>query len=266
MVFSDALNHASIIDGCRLSRAEIVVYPHLDVAALDLELARSRVSGFTGRRIVISETLFSMDGDVADVVALAAAAKRYDAALILDEAHAIGVFGPEGRGVSAASGITPDVLVGTCGKALGSFGAFAATSRAVADLLWTRARPLVFSTGLPPMVPAAVRAAIEITRGTEGDQRRAVLVAHARLLRSLVSGLGGSSESPIAPLLVGDDRQVMAMTSQLLETKLFVQGIRPPTVPEGTARLRVSLAAGHAESDVRLLADALLRSSRLRST
>ncbi len=266
LVFSDALNHASIIDGCRLSRAEILVYPHLDLAALEHALERSRVGRSAGRRMIVSETLFSMDGDLADVLALDALAKRHDAVLILDEAHAIGSLGPEGRGLAAASRIAPDVLVGTCGKALGSFGAFAATSRAIADLLWTRARPLVFSTGLPPMVAAAVAAAIEIVRGTEGDQRRAVLAGHARLLRSLLPALGGSSESPIAPLIVGDDREVMAMTAQLLEAKLFIQGIRPPTVPEGTARLRVSLAAGHREADVRVLASSLQRFSAGRST
>ncbi len=256
-VFSDALNHASIIDGCRLAKAEVAVYPHLDLAALEAALA-SRSRG-AGRRFVISETLFSMDGDVADVAALAALARRHDAALILDEAHAIGVLGPEGRGLAADANVVPDVLVGTCGKALGSFGAFAATSRAIADLLWTRARPFVFSTGLPPMIPAAVRAAIEIVRSTEGDDRRRSLRIMSRQLRSLVPALGGASESPIAPLVVGDDRAVMAMTSRLLEAKVFVQGIRPPTVPDGTARLRVSLASGHAAGDVAHLAISMER-------
>jgi 8-amino-7-oxononanoate synthase len=266
VVFSDALNHASIIDGCRLSRAEIIVYPHLDLATLEAELSRSAVARTTGRRIIVSETLFSMDGDVADVAALAALAKRHDAALVLDEAHAIGVMGPEGRGVASASNIIPDVLIGTCGKALGSFGAFAAGSKAIADLLWTRARPFVFSTGLPPMVPASVRAAIEIVRGTDGDHRRRLVAAHARLLRSLVPGVGGSNDSPIAPIVIGDDRRAMGMTAQLLEDKLFVQGIRPPTVPEGTARLRVSLAAGHSESDVRTVGAALGRCCGASST
>jgi 7-keto-8-aminopelargonate synthetase-like enzyme len=204
-VFSDALNHASIIDGCRLSKAEVVVYPHCNLAALEHALAQSRSSRVSGRCFIVSETLFSMDGDVADVAALSALARRHNAALILDEAHAIGVIGPEGRGVAAAAGVVADVVIGTCGKALGSFGAFAASSRAITDLLWTRARPFVFSAGLPPMVPAAVRAAIEIVRSTEGDDRRRSLAANAQLLRSRLPGLGGSLDSAIAPLLVGDD-------------------------------------------------------------
>jgi 7-keto-8-aminopelargonate synthetase-like enzyme len=206
---------------------------------------------------VISETLFSMDGDVADVVALAALAKRHDAALILDEAHAIGVWGPEGRGIAAEHGVVPDVLVGTCGKALGGAGAFAATSRAVADLLWNRARSLVFSTGIPPAVAASVQAALEIVRSSEGDDRRSAVVRNARELRRHVPGLGGDPRSAIAPLLVGDDREVMRRSARLFEARLFVQGIRPPTVPEGTARLRVSVSSGHSEADLATLADAL---------
>jgi 8-amino-7-oxononanoate synthase len=253
VVISDALNHASIIDGCRLSRAEIVVVPHRDLRAVEAALARS--SG--KRRFVISETLFSMDGDVADVVALAALAKRHDAALILDEAHAIGVWGPEGRGIAAEHGVVPDVLVGTCGKALGGAGAFAATSRAVADLLWNRARSLVFSTGIPPAVAASVQAALEVVRSSEGDDRRSAVVRNARELRRRVPGLGGDPRSAIAPLLVGDDREVMRRSARLFEARLFVQGIRPPTVPEGTARLRVSVSSGHSEADLATLADAL---------
>lgn len=246
VVFSDELNHASIIDGCRLSRAQVVVYPHRDLQALE-SLLPSR----TGRRrIVISETLFSMDGDIVDVEALSALAQRHNAALFLDEAHAVGTWGPEGRGIAASAGITPDILVGTCGKALGGFGAFVATTASIAQLLWNRARSLVFSTGLPPSVAAGVAAAIEIVRGTEGAQRRGDLVALARELRSLLPGLGGHRDSAIAPLLVGDDRKVMQLTAQLLERRIYAQGIRPPTVPEGTARLRISLAAGHTSGEI----------------
>jgi 8-amino-7-oxononanoate synthase len=259
VVFSDELNHASIIDGCRLPRADVVVYPHRDVAALERALSTR-----TGRRrIVVSETLFSMDGDIADVAALADLCKRHDAALILDEAHAVGVWGPEGRGIAAEAGVVPDVLVGTCGKALGSFGAFAASSAAVADLLWNRARSFVFSTALPPSVPAAVQAALEIVRGSDGDERRRNLVARATQLRMEIGRAAGSSavlgepRSAIAPVVVGDDRRVMAISAAMLEQRVFVQGIRPPTVPEGTARLRVSLSAGHAAADVSQLVSAL---------
>jgi 8-amino-7-oxononanoate synthase len=249
VVFSDALNHASIIDGCRLSRAEVVVYPHLDMASLERELS---ARGSARRRIVVSETLFSMDGDVADVAALSRIARASDAALILDEAHAVGVWGPEGRGVAALAGVIPDVLIGTCGKALGSFGAFVATSAPIADLLWNRARSLVFSTGLPPAVSAATRQALEIVRGSDGEALRRYLAHNIRILRGRPGLLlGGARESAIAPMMVGDDERVMAMTASLLEPsqesgwRFFVQGIRPPTVPEGGARLRVSLSARH---------------------
>jgi len=251
-VISDELNHASIIDGCRLSRAEVIVVPHRDLGAFERALA-SR----SGRKLVVSESLFSMDGDIADVEALSVLARRHDAALMLDEAHALGVMGPEGRGVASSRGVVPDLLVGTSGKALGGFGAFVATSRAVAELLWNRARSLVFSTGLPPAVAASVRAAIEIVRATEGEDRRRAVARNARALRDRIPGLGGDSASPIAPLLVGDDRVVMELSSRLLERGVFVQGIRPPTVPVGTARLRVSVSAGHSDSDVVVLHDAM---------
>jgi 8-amino-7-oxononanoate synthase len=246
VVFSDELNHASIIDGCRLSRAEIVIIPHLDLAALERGLATRQAR----RKLVVSESLFSMDGDLADVEALSALCRRHDAVFVLDEAHAVGTVGPEGRGLAAEVGVIPDVVIGTFGKALGSFGAFAATTQAVAELLWNRARSLVFSTGLPPSVPAASRSALDIVRGAEGDDLRRVLTTHARRFRQLVSRAGGSPTSAIAPILVGDDQAVMACTARLLADDLFVQGIRPPTVPVGTARLRVGLSAGHSTAQV----------------
>jgi 7-keto-8-aminopelargonate synthetase-like enzyme len=199
---------------------------------------------------VISETLFSMDGDLADVAALAELCQRHDAVLMLDEAHACGVMGPEGRGLAALAGVEPDVLVGTFGKALGAFGAFVATSRAVADLLWNRARPFVFSTGLPPSVAAAAIAAIELVRGEEGERRRTALAHHARRFRALAPMAGGAPDSPIAPVLVGDDRRVMEISARLLDARVFVQGIRPPTVPIGTSRLRVSFSARHESEHV----------------
>jgi 8-amino-7-oxononanoate synthase len=253
VVFSDELNHASIIDGCRLSRAEIAVFPHRDLAALEAALAQRR----GGRRIVVSESLFSMDGDIADVEAIAALCRRHGAAFVLDEAHAIGVLGPEGRGVAAQHGVTPDVVIGTFGKALGAFGAFAATSKAIAELLWNRARPLVFSTGLPPSVPAAARAAVEIVRSSDGDARRTTLANHARRLRARVAGIGGAMTSAIAPLVIGDDRAAMRCTERLLGAGLFVQGIRPPTVPNGTARLRVGLSSAHSAQHLEILCKSL---------
>lgn len=253
VVFSDELDHASIIDGCRLSRAEIVVYPHRDLGALEASLS-SRTGG---RKLVVSESLFSMDGDLADVAALAAVCKRHDAALMIDEAHAIGARGPEGRGVAAEAGVIPDLVVGTCGKALGVYGAFVATTPAIAQLLWNRARTLVFSTALPPMISSAIQCALEIVRGTEGDDRRRALAERARLLRARVRDLGGAPDSAIAPLVIGDDRHVMQLSGQLLERRVFAQGIRFPTVPEGTARLRMSVRSGLATEDIESAAIAI---------
>lgn len=258
VVFSDEFNHASIIDGCRLSRAEIVIVPHLDLRALEAGLEQRRAR----RTLVVTESLFSMDGDHADLEAIAALCRRHGAVFMLDEAHAVGAVGPEGRGLAAELGVEPDVVIGTFGKALGSFGAFAATTRAVAELLWNRARSLVFSTGLPPSVPAASRAALEIVRSTEGDDRRRRLAAHARRLRHLVRGAGGAPTSAIAPVMIGDDRAAMRCTARLLADGLFVQGIRPPTVPHGTARLRIGLSAGHTSAQLEQLATAVDNATR----
>ena len=253
VVFSDELNHASLIDGCRLAKAQVVVFPHRDLVKLDEEL-RARQGR---RRLIASESLLSMDGDLADVEGLAALARKHGAALMLDEAHAIGARGPEGRGVAATVGVVPDVLVGTCGKALGAYGAFVATTPAIARLLWNRARSLVFSTALPPVISAAVIAAIEIVRGSDGEDRRRALAERARQWRGRVRGLGGHEDSAIAPLIVGDDQRVMEISARLFERRVFVQGIRYPTVPEGTARLRTSLHAKQTAQDLEIAAVAL---------
>jgi 8-amino-7-oxononanoate synthase len=254
IVFSDELNHASIIDGCRLSRAKVVVYPHLDLAALanELQVRAGR------RRIVVSESLFSMDGDVADVGELAAICRRNEAALVLDEAHALGVHGPEGRGLAARAGVVPDVLVGTFGKAIGTFGAFAATTPAIAQLLWNRARPFVFSTGLPPVIAAMTRAAIEIVRGNEGRDRRVHLDRNAVRFRIATRVKPQPIASAIVPFVVGEDRRALRACSSLLASKLYVQAIRPPTVPEGTARLRASLSSLLTVNDIDLAAGAII--------
>jgi len=253
VVFSDELNHASIIDGCRLSRAEIVIVPHLDYAALERALASRQ-----GRRkLVVSESLFSMDGDLADVETLAALCRRHGAAFVLDEAHALGALGDEGRGHAAELGVVPDVVIGTFGKSFGTFGAFAATTKHVAELLWNRARPLVFSTGLPPSVAAASRASLEIIRGTEGNDRRRAVAGHARYLRTRLPRTLGAAASAIAPVLIGDEASTMACTAQLLARGVFVQGIRPPTVPAGTSRLRIGLSASHTRTQMDQLVAAL---------
>ncbi len=250
VVFSDQLNHASLIDGCRLSRAKVVVYRHADLADLEAKL-----EAHTGRRqVILSESIFSMDGDVADVAGLSKLASRSGATLVVDEAHAVGVTGPEGRGVSAAMGVVPDLLVGTLGKAFGCFGAFAAGSSQAVDLLWNRARSLVFSTGLPPLIAGAASRALTIISGPEGDERREVVARNSRLLRG---PLGIAPGSHIVPWLVGGDSAAVAVSEKLLAKGIFAQAIRPPTVPEGTARLRLAMGM-HSEEAVAELATAIL--------
>lgn len=251
-VFSDALNHASIIDGCRLSRGTVHVFEHGNYKDLEGMLASSRAR----RKIVVTESLFSMDGDLANLSELRTLATEHGAVLVVDDAHATGLF-HGGAGLASAAGA--DVIVGTLGKSLGGFGAWVAGPRALADVLWNRARSLVFSTGIPPAVAAAGLAGVALVRGESGEQARARLWSRvAQMKAGLESiGLGATGASPIIPLEVGDDREVMRWTSWLLERGFYVQGIRPPTVPEGTARLRIAVSAGHDEADVAGLVEAI---------
>jgi 8-amino-7-oxononanoate synthase len=254
-IVTDALNHASLIDGCRLSRAEIAVYRHGDAdhaAELLAEPAR--------RRFLVTESLFSMDGDRAPLADLATIADRYDAALIVDEAHAVGTLGPGGRGLCADAGVEPAVLLATYGKSFGSFGAYAAGSSRLRRWLINRARPFIFTTALPAAVAAASRAALALASGADGDRRHERLAARIADLSSRLEKRGWiarPAESPIVPLLIGDDRRVMDGTTALLERGIYVQGIRPPTVPRGTARLRIGLMADHQPEHVDQLVDSL---------
>jgi 8-amino-7-oxononanoate synthase len=253
LIVSDAANHASLIDGCRLSRAEIAVYPHRDASAARSILAAA--GRRHRRRLLVTESLFSMDGDTAPLADLARAAHEHDAALIVDEAHALGVAGPGGAGLCRAAGVTPDVLVGTLGKALGSLGGFAAGSTDLRSVLLNRARTFIFTTSSPAPVVAAAAAALGIITTEEGAARRQALQARISQLRS---ALGLSEEaSPIVPVILGSDRAALDASSRLRAAGLFVQAIRPPTVPEGTARLRVTLSAAHTAADVEALAAAL---------
>ena len=243
VVFSDALNHASIIDGCRLSRARVYVYPHSDPDALEglLRTHRGR-----GRALIVTDALFSMDGDPAPVRALRSLADRFEAALYVDEAHGLGVLGPRGRGLCAAQDVRPDVLMGTLGKAFGVFGAFVAGSADLRTFLVNRARSFVYSTAPPVPVLAAALAAVDLVEAA--DDRRAALALHAGTL---------GSSSHVYPVILGSAQRTMAASTTLLERGFFVQGIRPPTVPEGTSRLRVSLMATHDEAQVAGLRSAL---------
>lgn len=249
LVVSDALNHASIIDGCRLSGATIRVTPHLDVDAVASALASS-----TGmrRRWVVTESYFSMDGDTPDLAALRAVCDAHDAALIVDEAHALGVFGPEGRGLAAAASVRPDVLVGTAGKALGLHGAFVVGSRALCHWLWNRARSFVFSTGISPALAAAIHQ--RVTRARTDDAARARLAAAAQQLRGAIVELHGAERvrghGPIIPWVIGDPSTAVSISNRLRERGILARAIRPPTVPAGTSRLRITATAGLSETDL----------------
>jgi 8-amino-7-oxononanoate synthase len=243
-IFSDALNHASLIDGARLSRADVFVYSHRDPEHLRSLLARHRAKA--QKVLIVTDSLFSMDGVTAPLRELHALAREYDAGLIVDEAHALGVFGPNGRGLSAALGIEPDVIVGTLGKSFGLAGAFVAASSDVVMLVRNRARSFVYSTAPPPMLARAAISALRLVH--DAEQARTTLLAHASRLRLGLSELGfeiPEGKSQIIPVLIGENRRTMQLSAKLLERGVFVQGIRPPTVRAGTARLRLTPMATH---------------------
>lgn len=253
-IFSDALNHASLIDGCRLARAAVHVYRHKDVDHLaDLLRKHGRSAR---RRLIISDTVFSMDGDVAPLAELMELAERFDGLLLIDEAHATGVLGEQGRGLTDS--LPPSswpserlIKMGTLSKALGAQGGFVCGSHRLIAWLVNRARPYIFSTALAPPVAAAARRAVAIVR-QEPERRRQVLALAERLRRELreLGGNVGASCCQIVPLLIGEARQTMALSRRLEEYGLLAPAIRPPSVPEGTARLRISVTAAHTEADV----------------
>lgn len=262
VIFSESLNHASLIDGARLAKARVERYPHCDVAALDAQLAACDAPV----KLIVSDAVFSMDGHIAPVAELLALAERHDAWLVIDDAHGFGVLGDTGRGVPEAMGLCSErlVLVGTLGKAAGVSGAFVAAHRTVIDYLVQRARPYIFTTAAPPAVAHALLASLTLIEGEEGAERRAQLLARiAQLRRGLKEVLPADRsawlpESPTAiqPLIVGDNARAMRVMAQLDARGLRVGAIRPPTVPAGTARLRIALSASHSEADVARLVDA----------
>jgi 8-amino-7-oxononanoate synthase len=260
-IFSDALNHASLVDGCRLSRATIAVYPHVDLMALD-RLLRSTPAR---RRLVCTEAVFSMDGNQAPVAEIIDLCRRHGAALLVDEAHALGILGASGAGLCEQLGLGSevDIRVGTLGKALGVFGAFAATSRAVADLLVNRVRPLIFSTALPPAICSAAGCAIDIA-ADEPELRSRLWRNVQRFcdgLRTL--GIPARPDSAIFPVLLGRPDRSLHVAERLRSRGILAKAIRPPTVPAGTSRLRFSLCASHRPEHIDRAVEALAELERL---
>jgi 8-amino-7-oxononanoate synthase len=250
VVFSDELNHASIVDGCRLSRAETFVYRHGDTEHLAWGLREARGRG----SLIVTDGVFSMDGDVAPLGELVVLARRHGCRLMVDEAHATGAIGPGGRGSVAAAGLRGevDLVVGTLGKALGSYGAYVCTSTELTEYLLNTARSFIFSTAPPPPVLAAALAALEILEAEPGRPQR--LRSNAATLREALAAERlpvGGSKTQIVPLEVGEAARTMELCERLLERGVFAQGIRPPTVPAGSSRLRFSVMATHQPDELR---------------
>lgn len=257
-VYSDRLNHACLIDGARLSRAQVRIFAHNDVAALESLLAADR--GRFRRRLIATEGVFGMDGELAPLAELVDLAERHEAMLLVDEAHATGVYGPEGRGACEACGVLDRVpiRIGTLSKALGSQGGFVAGSKRLIDWLVNHARPLIYSTALPPAVAAAAHEAVRIVQ-RETERRAQLWRLAGRLHESLDRhGLAlGPMPSPIVPVLAGQPQRALAWAEHLRGLGFWVPAIRPPSVPEGTSRLRISLSTAHREEQVDALAAAI---------
>jgi 8-amino-7-oxononanoate synthase len=251
VVFSDRLNHASIVDGCRLARAETVVYEHADVEQLEWGLRNAEGRG----ALIVTDGVFSMDGDIAPLEEIVELAQRFDARVMVDEAHGTGALGPGGRGAVADAGLEDevDVVVGTLGKALGSYGAYVCCDAAMARYLVNTARTLIFSTALPPPAVAAAMAALELLR--EQPRRVEKLQRNGEILRGALAEQGmpvpAASETQIVPLILGDPREAVAASERALGRGVFAQAVRPPTVPAGGSRLRLSVMASHTKTELR---------------
>lgn len=264
LIFSDAINHASIVDGCRLSKARTVIYPHADVAALEALMA-AEAPNRKGCWLIVTDGVFSMDGDLAPLPELVRLKQRFDALLMVDDAHGSGVLGARGRGTAEHLGChgQVDLQMGTLGKALGCAGAYLAADRAVIDTLINRSRSFIFSTSLPPAVPAAALAALQLLDSAEGARLRQDLERNRRcfaqrLLQGGCDLLG--SQTQIIPVLTGEPAPTMEAAARVLAGGVFIQGIRPPTVPAGRCRLRATLMAQHTEAELIRAADLVLAS------
>lgn len=259
-IFADKLNHASLNDAMLLSRADVQRYRHNDMAHLESLLQKNAQAGPTGRKLIITDAVFSMDGDLAPLPELLALCERYDAWLLLDDAHGFGVLGAQGRGILAHFGLASRriIYMATLGKAAGVFGAFVAAEVVVIETLVNHARSYVYTTASPPALAVAVQQSVQLIG--QGDALRAHLHVLIGKLRAGLRDLRWPlmpSQTAIQPLLIGDNATALALSAGLRERGLWVAAIRPPTVPEGTARLRITLSAAHTENDVDELIGAL---------
>ena len=261
-ILSDGLNHASIIDGCRLSRADTRVYRHADSAHL-AELLQACPP--TGQRLIVTDSVFSMDGDLAPLAEIVGLARQYDAWVMVDEAHATGVFGPHGGGLVEELGLAGqvDIRMGTLGKALGCVGAFVAGSHELIDWLVNRARSFIYTTAIPPAMAAAVLAALDIVE--QEPERRQQLWDNTRFLSDGLRSLGytlGATRSQILPVIIGEARETMVVAQAILQRGVFAHGIRPPTVPAGSSRIRVTPMATHTQDQLSRTLDAFAAAGR----
>lgn len=262
VVLSDELNHASIIDGCRLSRADVFIYRHKDLSHLEKLL---RGAQNYRRRLIVTDGVFSMDGDLAPLPEIVALAEKYRALLMVDDAHATGIFGRRGAGTAEHFGLEGriDIQMGTLSKALASAGGYVAGKKHLIDYLCNRARTFIFNTGLPPAAVGAALAALEVVQNE--PEIRARLWENAGFLRAGLTRLGYrvlSAESPIIPVLIGEEIKTITVAGLLLKKGVFVSGIRPPAVPPGTSRLRVTVMATHKKEDLALALEAFREAGR----
>jgi 8-amino-7-oxononanoate synthase len=264
-LYCDALNHASLIDGARLSRGDIRIYPHADVAALAAMLDADSASRSPGDvRLIVTDAVFSMDGDIAPLASLLELAQRHEAWLVVDDAHGFGVHAEDGAGTVAALGLRSPLLVymGTLGKAAGVAGAFVVAEAPVIEWLIQRARSYIFTTAAAPALAHAATASIALLRGDEGRTRRARLRQRIDAMRAALAATAWQvplSSTAIQPVVVGSNEAALALADTLLDDGFWVPAVRPPTVPPGTARLRLSLSAAHDMADLRRLGQTLQR-------
>ena len=261
VIFSEALNHASLIDGTRLARSQVKIFPHRDVAALSAMLEECKAE----TKLVVTDSVFSMDGDIAPLPEILALCEQHGAWLVIDDAHGFGVLGEHGRGALEHFGLhSPHIVyMGTLGKAAGVAGAFVAAHATVIEWLVQRARPYIYTTAGAPALAHALLTSLDIISSEEGTQRRAALQARIAQLKAALGGLQQwqlmASDTAIQPLVIGENEAAMRVATDLHNEGIWVPAIRPPTVPPGTARLRISLSAAHNENEVGQLAAALMR-------